>query len=308
MHTSPSVDIRPEVTAALKAKRPVVGMVSAPIGHTLPWPANLKTVEQAAAAVAEEGALLAVVAIWKGRLTVGLEHAEITALAQGESQLRAARRDLATALARGLTAATTVSGSMMPAFNAGIRVLASGAVGGARHNAAGAENDWEISADLVELSQTQAAVVSAGARTVHNLGNTAGFLETFRVPLIGYQTDWFPSFYMRVGSYPVSVRANSAGEVAAILSAHWDLEGAGALVAQPTPAEVALSPDELLPAVQAVEQKAAEKHIARKDLSPFQMERLNRITKGKALRAYQAILVANARLAAQIAKNLASRD
>jgi pseudouridylate synthase len=304
MPTSPSLDVRPEVAAALKAKRPVVAMVSAPVGHTLPWPANAKTVEQAAAAVQAEGALLAVVGVWKGRLTIGLEPAEVNALAQGGSQLRASRRDLATAVARGLTAATTVSASMVLAASAGIRLLATGAVGGARHNTAGAENDWEISADLVELSQTPVAVVSAGARTVHNLGNTAGFLETFRVPLVGYQTDWFPSFYMRVGSYPVSIRANTPAEVAAVLSAHWDLQGAGVLVAQPTPEAVALSPDELLPAIQSVEQQAAEHLVPRKDLSPFQMERLNRLTKGKALRAYQAILVANARLAAQIANHV----
>jgi len=304
MQSAPPFDVRPEVAAALKAKRPVVAMVSAPIGHTLPWPANVKTLEQVSAAVQEEGALLAVVGVWKGRLTVGLEASELTAIGQGGSQLRASRRDLATAVATGLTAATTVSASMVLASGAGIRLLTTGAIGGARHNAIGAENDWEISADLVELSQTPVAVVSAGARTVHNLGNTAGFLETFRVPLIGYQTDWFPSFYMRLGSYPVSVRLDSPAEIAAVLSAHWSMDGAGAVVAQPTPEQVALSPDELLPAIQAVEQQAAEKNVPRKDLSPFQMERLNRLTRGKATRAYQAILVANARLAAQIAKAL----
>ena len=253
MQTSFPIDVRPEVAAALKSKRPVVGLVSAPIGHTLPWPANGKTVEQASAAVEEEGALLAIVGVWKGRLTAGLEKEEWQAIAQGGSQLRASRRDLAAAVAGGLTAATTVAGSMFIAARAGIRFLATGAIGGARHNTAGAENEWEISADLVELSETPVAVVSAGARTVHNLGNTAGFLETFRVPLIGYQTDWFPSYYMRVGSYPVSVRFNSAAEVAGFLSAHWEMEGAGALIAQPTPDAVALSPDELLPAVQASE-------------------------------------------------------
>jgi pseudouridine-5'-phosphate glycosidase len=304
MQPFPPLDVRQEVTAALKAKRPVVGMVSAPIGHTLPWPANVKTIEQVSAVVQEEGALLAVVGVWQGKLTVGLETAELAVLGQGGSQLRASRRDLATAVAKGLTAATTVSASMVLASRSGIRLLVTGAIGGARHNVVGMDNEWEISADLVELSQTPVAVVCAGARTVHNLGNTAGFLETFRVPLIGYQTDWFPSFYMRLGSYPVSVRLDRSEEIAGVLSAHWGMEGAGAVVAQPTPEQVALSPDELLPAIQAVEQQAAEKGESRKDLSPFQMERLNRLTRGKALRAYQAILVANARLAAQIAKAL----
>jgi pseudouridine-5'-phosphate glycosidase len=189
---------------------------------------------------------------------------------------------------------------MVLASRAGIRLLATGAIGGVRHDKT-APNEWDVSADLVELGQTPVAVVCSGPRTVHNPANTAGFLETFRVPLVGFQTDWLPAFYMCLGSHPVSVRADSPGDIAALLSAHWSMEGAGALIVQPTPAKVALSPDELLPAIQAVEHQAVEDRIPRKDLSPFQMERLNRLTRGKALRAYQAILVANARLAAQVA-------
>jgi len=205
----------------------------------------------------------------------------------------------------GRTAATSVSASMYLARRADIRVLATGAIGGA---AAAPLDDggpgWDISADLVELQHTPVAVVSAGARSVHSLAFTAEVLQTFRVPVIGYGTDSFPIFYMRAGSFPAPSRADTPAQVAALLAAHWGMEGAGVVVAQPTPENVALSPDELIPALELVEKQAAELHIGRKELSPFLMDRLNRLTRGKALHAYQATIVANARLAAQVAKEL----
>jgi pseudouridine-5'-phosphate glycosidase len=293
------------VAAALQAKQPVVAMVSGPIAHTLPWPANMEALRLTEAAVREEGGVLAMVAVWRGKPTIGLEPTEIEALARGGSSLRASRRDLATAVSGGLTAATSVSSSMYLAWRAGIRLLATGAIGGAARTAQN-NNDhvWEISADLVELSHTPVAVVSAGARSVHNLSFTAEVLETFRVPVIGYGTDSFPIFYMRAGNYPVPAQANTPSEVASLLSAHWGMHGAGAVVAQPTPVDAALSPDELIPVLEHVEQQAAAHRVGRKELSPFFMDRLNRLTHGKALRAYQAIFVANARLAAQVAREL----
>jgi pseudouridine-5'-phosphate glycosidase len=302
MQTSAALDVHPEVAAALKAGRPVVGFVSAAIAHTLPWPANLDTVRLAEEAVRNEGGTLAVIAVWRGRLTVGLDSGQVEALAKGGSSLRASRRDLATAVVHGSTAATTVSASMYLARRAGIRFLATGAIGGAaREDTSTDTHPWDISADLVELSHTAVAVVSAGARSVHNLAHTAEVLETFRVPVVGYGTDSFPTFYMRVGTCPASTRADTPAEVAALLAAHWGMDGAGVVVAQPTPAEAALTPDELLPALELVEEQISKDCVARKDLSPFLMDRLNRLTKGKALHAYQAILVANARLAAQVA-------
>lgn len=301
------IHIRPDVAAALQAKRPVVALASSPITHTFSWPSNLQTVRLAEAAVSQEHALLAVVGVWQGRLTIGLDASELEGMAKGGSSiLRATRRDLSTAIVRGKTAGTTVSASMYLAWRAGIGLLATGAIGGAARRARPAESHaWDMSADLVELSQTPVAVVSAGARSVHNLAYTAEVLETFRVPVIGYGTDWFPTFYMRAGSLPLAVRSDTPAEVAALLAAHWSLDGAGVVVAQPTPADVALSPDELLPALETVEDQAVKDRVERRDLSPFLMDRLNRLTHGKALRAYQALLVANARLAAQVARALA---
>jgi pseudouridine-5'-phosphate glycosidase len=294
----PPLDVRSDVAAALQAGRPVVALGSAAIAHTLPWPANLETAKQAQAAAQEEGALLAVVAVWQGKLTVGLSMAEIEALATGASSLRASRRDLAGAILRGKTAGTTVAASMYLAHRAGIRLLATGAIGGA---ARGDQRTWDISADLVELSRTPVAVVSGGARSVLNLACTAEILESYGVPVVGYGTDSLLAFYFRAGGHPASIRTDTPTETANLLATHWGIGGGGVLLAQPTPAEVALSPDELHSALQAVEQQAVDARIRAKDLPPFLMGRLNRLTGGKALRAYQAILVANARLAAQIA-------
>ncbi len=305
MQSSPHLDIHADVAAALQAGRPVMALASAPILHTLPWPANLETVRQAEAAARQEGALLAVVAIWQGRLTVGLEAGVLEVLARGGNALRASRRDLAIAVVRGSNAATTVSASMYIARRAGIRLLATGAIGGAaRQKTNDADLVWDISSDLVELLHTPVAVVTAGARSIHHLAYTAEVLETFRVPVIGYETDVFPSFYLRAGNYPVQVRAKTPAEVAALLAAHWDMDGAGVVVAHPTPTAVALSPDELWPAFQRLQQQIAEDLVGRQYLSPILMDRLNRLTNGKALTAYQAILVANARLAAQVAREL----
>jgi pseudouridine-5'-phosphate glycosidase len=195
---------------------------------------------------------------------------------------------------------------MYIAKRAGIRLLATGAIGGAARETAEGEHVWDISADMIELVNTPVAVISAGARSVHNLAFTAEMLETLRVPVIGYGTDTFPTFYIRAGTYPVPSRANTPAEAAALLSAHWGMNGAGIVVAQPTPADAAISPDELFPALHAVEKQAAQDRVGRKDLSPFLMDRLNRLTRGKALRAYEAILVANARLGIQIAAALSA--
>ena len=305
MQSSITLDVRPEVTAAFQAAQPVVALVTAPFAHTLPWPANLETYRRAEAAVRQEGGVLAAVAVWKGKLTVGLNADEMQTLVKGGSSQRASRRDLAKAVATGGTVATTVSASMYIAWRAGIRVLATGAIGGASRDInEGDDRAWDISADLVELSNTPVAVVTAGARSVHNLAYTAEVLETFRVPVVGYGTDSFPTFYMRAGNYPVPARADTPAEAAALLTAHWGMDGAGIVIAHPTPIDAALSPDELLPALQSVEKQATQAHVGRKDLSPFLMDRLDRLTRGKALRAYEAILVANARLAVQIERAL----
>jgi pseudouridine-5'-phosphate glycosidase len=304
MPSPTSFDIRPAVAAALEANLPVVAMVSSPLSHTLPWPTNLEAVRSASEAVRKEGATLAVIAVWKGRLTVGLEPEELEVLTSDSTVHRVSRRDLASAIVGGWNAGTTVSTSMYIAWRAGIRVIASGAIGTARTTQSNQTRTWDISSDLVELSQTPVAVVCAGARSVSHMGYAAEVLDTFRVPIVGYRTDSFPTFYMSIGTSPVSSRVNTPVEAADFLRVHWSIDGAGAVLAQPTPADVAISPDVLLPALRSVEEQADREGVMRKDLSLFLMDKLNRLTWGKALRAYQAILVANARLAAQVAREL----
>jgi pseudouridine-5'-phosphate glycosidase len=308
MQASNVWDIRPDVAAALQARKPVVALVSTPLAHTLPWPVNLQTIHMAEEAARQEGAILAVIAVWRGRLAVGLDPTQVETLVRGDQVGTANRRELLTAVHKKGTAATTVSASMYIARRAGLRLVVTGAIGGAVNppKGGGEEPFWDVSADLVELQHTPVAVVSAGARTLRHLSSTAEVLETFRVPVVGYQTDGFPTFYLRGGTYPTSARADSPAEVADLLALHWALDGTGLVIAQPTPADVALSPDELVPAAHAVERQAIEQHIPRRDLSRTLMQRLDRLTGGKALRAYQAILVANARLAAQVAARMAN--
>jgi pseudouridylate synthase len=304
MQSPVSLDIRPAVAAALEANRPVVAMVSSPLSQTLPWPSNLEAARLAEDAVRQENATLAVVAVWKGRLTVGLEPHELEELTRGKKIHRASRRDLAAAIFEGWDAGTTVSATMYIAARAGIRLLITGAIGTARPFLESDAGMWHISSDLIELSRTPVAVISSGTRSVSRMTCATEVLDTYRVPVVGYRTDSFPTFYMSVGSTPVSSRVNTPAEAAAFLNIHWGIDGAGVVLAQPAPTDVAISPDELLPALRAVEEQAEKDCVARKDLSPFLMDKLNRMTWGKALRAYQAILVSNARLAAQIAREM----
>ena len=303
MYPPPPLDFNPEVADALKAGRPVVALSSAPIAHTLSWPENLEIARLAEAAARKEGAVLAVVAVWQGRLAIGLTAKQLEQLAHGTDSIRASRRDLATVILRKQTASTTVSASMYLAHRAGIPLLSTGAIGGAGHGSVGG---WDVSADLVELSRTAVAVVCAGARSVLDLARTCEILESYRVPVVGYGTEAFPAFYQRPGSQPASVRVDSPAEAAVLLAAHWGMKGAGVVVAQPTPDAFALSPDMLQPALREVEHLASQTGLRAKDLPPLLMDRLNRLTKGRALRAYRAILEANTRLAARIARELTS--
>ena len=191
MHVTPPLDFRPETAAALREGRPVAALASAPIAHSLPWPDSLDATLRAIAAARAEGVVLAVVAVWQGRLTVGLTTEELEELALGASTLRASRRNLTTALVQRRTAATTVGASMYLARAAGIPVVASGAIGGA---ARGEQGDGHISADLVELSRTPVAVVTAGTRSVADLAWTAEILESYGVPVVGYRTDSLTAF------------------------------------------------------------------------------------------------------------------
>jgi pseudouridine-5'-phosphate glycosidase len=297
----PDLDIRTEIAAALKEGRPVVALESTLICHGLPWPINLETARNAKNAVREEGALSATIAVLQGRPTIGVSDAELEMLAKQERILKASRRDLALAVAQGCNAATTVAATMFLAHSAGIRVLATGGIGGAHRPPA---NPWDISSDLFELARTPVAVVCAGAKSIVDIPRTLEILETLGVPVIGYQTDEFPAFYVRSSGRPVSGRVDTADDAAKVCLAHWQLNGGGVVLAQPVSADLALDPAEFETALAQAEKHAAETSIHGPALTPFLLARLAEITEGKSLRVNQALVIENARLAAKIAKSI----
>jgi pseudouridine-5'-phosphate glycosidase len=271
------------------------------MAHSLPWPINLDAAREAEAAVRREGAVPATLAVWRGRPTIGLRDEELEGLARGQSASRASRRDLATAVIRGRTAGTTLSANLYLAHRAGIRLLVTGGVGSLGR--AIRENALDVPDELVQLSRIPVAVVSAGAKGILALARTVEILESFSVPVVGYGTDSLPAFHVRHTSHKVSQRADTPQEAAALVAAHWSLEGAGVLFAQPAPADVALDPAIYGEQLLEVERQAAS--VQSKDLTPFLTSRLARLTGGKTLEAYEAILAANATLAARIALELA---
>lgn len=292
------IDVRPAVTAALRAGLPVVALESTLIAQGLPWPINLETARAAEAAIRAEGATPATIAVLTGRPTIGLTDGELESLARKEDVLKASRRDLAAAVAQRRDAATTVAATMALAQQAGIRFLATGGIGGAHRGEAHA---WDISADLMELGRTPLAVVCAGAKSILDVPRTLEILETQGVPVVGYGTDEFPAFYLRSSGEPVSSRVNSPEEAAALVVAHWALGGAGVVVAQPIPEEAALEIGELTDALARAESIAAESTTRGKGLTPFLLAQLAAITDGKTVHANQALVIENARLAARIA-------
>jgi len=303
--------IHPDVSAALADGQPVVALESTLIAHGLPWPTNLETAHAAENAIRAEGAVPATVAIWEGRPVIGLDGEQLTKLAQQANVRKASSRDLAAALVQKASAATTVAATMLLAQRAGLRVFATGGIGGV-HPVGGTGvspvdgSGFDISADVLELARTPVAVVCAGAKGILDLAATLEMLETMSVPVVGYGTDEFPAFLLASSGLPVSARVDSPQEAAALLDAHWSLGGAGVVLAQPLPRETALDADVFHKALVRAESQARAEGVRGPALTPFLLARLAELTEGRTLRANQALIVANARLAARIAAALAS--
>jgi pseudouridine-5'-phosphate glycosidase len=296
------LEVRPPVAEALREGRPVVALESTLIAHGLPWPANVETARAAEDAVRAVGAVPATIAVLGGRPTVGLSAAEIEALAWAPGVRKASRRDLGAAVAQKATAATTVSATMALAHRAGLRVFATGGIGGVHPTGPGAPLD--VSADLVELGRTPVAVVCAGAKSILDLPATLEVLEALGVPVVGYGTDEFPAFYSCTSGLPIGARVDSVAEAAALLRGHWALGGAGAVLALPLPAGSALPPEELGEAVRAAEERAGAAGVRGPGRTPFLLACLAELTGGRTVRANQELIVANARLAAALARAL----
>ena len=297
------LDISPEVREALAAGKPVVALESTIISHGMPYPKNVETALLVEQTIRENGAVPATIAIIGGRLKAGLSASEIEYLGKaGRGVAKASRRDLPALVARGADGATTVTTTMMIAHMAGIRIFATGGIGGVHR---GAETSMDISADLEELAQTPVMVVCAGAKSILDLGLTLEYLETKGVPVIGYGTEELPAFYTRKSGFSVDYRVDSPEELAAMFKAQREMGyRGGMLVTNPIPEEYAMDKAVIDAAIEQALKEATEQGVHGKETTPFLLSRVVELTGGDSLKSNLQLVLNNARLAAKTAAAL----
>ena len=294
------LDVSPDVAAALRCAKPVVALESTIISHGMPYPRNVETASAVEEIVRQSGAMPATIAVLNGRLKVGLTAKEIEHLGkQGQNVLKCSRRDLPFVMAREQDGATTVAATMIIAAMAGIRVFATGGIGGVHR---GVQETMDVSADLEELASTSVTVVCAGIKSVLDIGRTLEYLETAGVPVVGYQTDTLPAFYTRSSGFAVDYRVDTAAEVAAAMKIKWamGLQG-GMVVAVPVPEEHALKDEEIDAVIDEAITEMQRQGITGKNSTPFLLARVAERTGGKSLDANIQLVKNNAKIAAAIA-------
>lgn len=292
---------RDEVRHAMRTAQPIVALETAVLTHGLPHPTNLHTVRAMEQAVRGAGAVPATIGVLDGQLVVGLSETQLEQLATRDDVAKASARDLAPIIARGGSAGLTVAGTLAACRNLGLRVFATGGIGGVHR-------DWQttadISADVREIATTPCCVVCSGAKAILDIPATLEFLETLGIPVLGYQTDRFPQFYS-VGSdeHRVPHRVDDVAQIARICETHWQKlrRTSGVLLANPVPAAAAIDQDEMNRAIEQAVQQAAAQHIHGPALTPFLLSKVAQLTAGRAMRANVALLESNAALAGQIA-------
>ena len=297
------LDVSPEVAEAVAAGKPVVALESTIISHGMPYPQNVETALKVESIIRENGAVPATIAILGGRLKAGLTPEEIEYLGKkGHEVTKASRRDLAVLVSKGADGATTVTTTMMIAYMAGIRIFATGGIGGVHR---GAETTMDISADLEELAQTPVMVVCAGAKSILDLGLTLEYLETHGVPVIGYGTKELPAFYTRKSGFSVDYELDSPAELAAAFKASQDmgLKG-GMLVTNPIPEEFSMDPAVINKAIDEAIAQANAQGIHGKESTPFLLAKVKELTGGDSLDSNIQLVFNNARLAAKTAAEL----
>ena len=282
------LQIHPEVEAAVKEGKPVVALESTIISHGMPYPQNVEMASRVEEIIRENGAVPATIAILDGVLKVGLTKEEIEFLATNKNVVKASRRDLPFIISKKLT---------------GVRVFATGGIGGVHR---GAETTMDISADLQELANTNVAVICAGAKSILDIGLTLEYLETNGVPVVGFGTDEMPAFYTRKSGFGVDYRVDSSMEVAEALKAKWDLNlNGGMVIANPIPEQFEMDYDTINNAIESALKEADEKNIGGKEVTPFLLDKVKTITAGKSLASNIELVYNNAKVAAQISKDLA---
>ena len=297
------LSITPEIEKALAENKPIVALESTILSHGMPYPENLEFAHKVEEVVRGQGAIPATLAILDGKLKVGLNADELEFMCHGENIAKASRRDVAIYLASGKPAATTVATTMMIADMAGIRVFATGGIGGVHR---GAQETMDISADLQELAHTSVCVIGAGCKSILDIGLTLEYLETFGVPVLGFGTDDFPAFYCESSGFGVDYNVKDAAEVALIMKTKWDLglEG-GLLVGNPIPHEYSMDHNVIDKVIDEAVELAKEKGIHGKATTPFLLAKIKEMTGGDSLASNLQLAYNNAKVASQIAVEFA---
>lgn len=295
-----------EVRHALENRLPVVALETTIISHGMPYPQNVEMAKEVEQIIRDNGAVPATIGIMDGKIKIGLSESELEEFATNQSVAKVSRRDIPYILATGKIGATTVAGTMIGAQLAGIHVFATGGIGGVHREG---EITWDVSADLTELAQTNVAVVCAGAKSILDIGRTLEYLETQGVPVIGFRTDEFPSFYSRESGYGVDFRLDTPEEVATLMDTKWKLGlNGGLVIANPVREADALDHREIEAVIVTALQEAKEKGITGKKVTPFLLDRVKQLTAGKSLQTNIALVKHNAEVAAKIAVALSVRQ
>lgn len=302
----PAFIISPEVARTLDRGGPVVALESTVITHGLPYPENLTLAEAMEDTVRKYGATPATIAVIDGRVRIGLQLSELNVLVSGENVVKVSIRDFAPAIARLASGGTTVAGTMFAAHKAGIRVFATGGIGGVHYELGHPRGAADISADLPALASYPMVIVCAGAKAILDLQATLEYLETWHIPVVGYRTNEFPAFYTQKSGFKTSARADTPDEIALIARTHWEMGARSAvLVVAPPPDEVAMDSENLKDAIrQALNEAKAEK-VRGQAVTPFLLERVSQFTGGESLHANLGLLLNNAEIASQIARVMA---
>lgn len=296
--------VNPEVKEAIEKGRPVVALESTIISHGMPYPRNVETALNVEKIIRDNNAVPATIAILNGKLKVGLTKEEIEYLGKAENVIKTSRRDIPFIIAKKADGATTVASTMIIAALAGIKIFATGGIGGVHR---GATQTFDISADLEELAQTNVAVVCAGAKSILDIGLTLEYLETHGVPVVGYQTEEMPAFYTRKSGFGVDYKVDSPEEIAGALKAKWDLGLKGGMViANPIEEQYQMNYETITGAIESALKEADEKGIKGKESTPFLLAKVKEITGGDSLESNIQLVYNNARLGAQIAFELSN--
>ena len=298
------MNISPNVSKALSLKLPVVALESTVITHGLPYPENINLAKDMESEIEQLGVTPATIAVIDGMIQVGLNSLQLKRIATEKGINKVSSRDFAGVIAQKRSGGTTVAGTLVVAEKVGIRVFTTGGIGGVHRLP-----KYDISADLIQLANSRVVVVCAGAKAILDLPSTLEVLETYRIPVVGFQTDEFPAFYSKSSGLGISLRVDSPEEMASLAKVHWKLGlETGILVVVPPPDEVAMKQEQVQKVIDLALREAKEKSIRGQKMTPFLLERVTELTAGTSLRANLGLLRNNARIAAMISRQMVKGD